>query len=417
MQRQFSRGPAWFRYNSPKNGESLNRRAQIGRSPPVIIREKFLFRQLNMLMIGAAARNAGKTQFACEVLRRYAKTSPLVAIKVTPVDDLGDRCPRGAEGCGVCEELTGRYVIAQEKSLDGEKDTSRLLIAGASRVLWLRSVRDSIGQGIEAVLRQIPTGTAIVCESNSARLVLEPGVFLVLKQKDGAKLKDSCRQVIHLADRICEFDGAGWDLPPKRVVLVDGRWRIRPEVGAVVLAGGKSSRMGEDKSLMRLEGRTLIERVVEQLHPLLDEVVIGANDTEKLEFLKLRVIADEITDHGPLMGLVSCLFQSRFDLNFVTGCDIPEMNQGLIEKMITEAGGVDAVVPRSQDGRVEPLFAIYRKSVVEPARALLAAGKRKMTDLLARARVKYVDMPAGDWCRNLNTMEDYLDELKRTKEV
>jgi molybdopterin-guanine dinucleotide biosynthesis protein A len=366
-----------------------------------------------MLMIGAAARAAGKTQFACELLRRYAKTKPLVAVKVTPVAGTGDCCPRGSEGCGVCEELPGRYVITEETSLAREKDTSRLLAAGASKVLWLRSVRDSLSEGIQAALRQMPTGTGVVCESNSSRLVLEPGLFLVLKQKGEASLKESCRQVIHLANRICEFDGVRWDLPPKRVIFVEGGWSIRPEAGAVVLAGGKSSRMGQDKSLMYLHSQTLIERVVEQLQPILDDVVVGANDPEKLGFLNVKVIADQVPDQGPLTGIVSCLSASPFDLNFVTGCDIPQMNQGLIEQMIAEAEGFDVVVPRSAQGYVEPLFAVYRKSVLEPARALLSKGKRRITDLFPEVRVKYVDMPGGNWYRNLNTMEDYLEELKR----
>ncbi len=369
-----------------------------------------------MLMIGAASRGAGKTQFACEVLQRYARTKGLVAIKVTPVDNPGACCPRGSEGCGVCEELPGHYVISEEMTLNGKKDTSRLLVAGASKVFWLRSVRESLGEGVKAVLRRIPAGTGIVCESNSSRLVLEPGLFLVIQQKGQPDLKDSCRQVLPLADRIVEFDGAGWDLPPKRVVFVEGRWKTRPEAGAVILAGGRSNRMGQDKSLMRLQGRTLIGQVVDQLQPILDDVIIGANHPGKFAFLKLKVVPDQAPDQGPLMGIVSCLSESGFDLSFVTGCDIPEMSIELIEKMITEAERFDAVVPRWADGRVEPLFAVYRKSVLEPARALLAEGKRKIRDLLPQVRTRFVDMPGGDWYRNLNTMQDYLEENKRRDE-
>jgi len=99
----------------------------------------------------------------------------------------------------------------------------------------------------------------------------------------------------------------------------------------------------------------------------------------------------------------------------VTGCDIPEVHQGLVEKMITEADGFDLVIPRSADGRLEPLFAVYRKTVLEPARALLAEGNRRITDLLPRVKAKHVEMPGG-WYRNLNTMEDYEEELRRGAE-
>jgi len=370
-----------------------------------------------MLMIGAAGRKAGKTEFACEVLRRYARINPLVGVKVTAVTNPGECCPRGGEGCGVCGGLTGPYLVSEEKSVNSDKDTSRLLAAGASKVLWLRSLRASLSEALIALLGDMPAGTGIVCESNSSRLELEPGLFLVLKQKGQTSPKSSCRKVIHLADRICEFDGTSWDLPPKRLVFMEGRWSIRPEAGAVILAGGKSSRMGQDKSLMRLEGQTLIERIVQQLQPILDDVVIGANDPENFRFLKRKVIADHVPDQGPLMGIVSCLSESRFDLNFVTGCDIPEINQGVIEKMITEAPGFDVVMPRAGDGCIEPLFAIYRRSVLEPARATLSEGKRRIRDLLPRIRAKYVEMPEGDWYRNLNTMEDYEAELRRAKSI
>lgn len=366
-----------------------------------------------MLMVGAAGRKAGKTEFACEVLRRYAKANPLIGLKVTAVTNPGECCPRGGEGCGVCGGLTGPFLITEEDSRDGTKDTSRLLAAGASKVLWLRSLRANLEEALAALRTQIPKHVGIVCESNSCRLVLEPGLFIVLRQKDRAALKTSCRNVIHLADRICEFDGSAWDLPPKRVVFVDGRWAIRPPVGAVILAGGNSSRMGQDKSLLRFEGQPMIQRVAQQLEPMLDQVVIGGNAPDKYEFLNLEVIADQRPDHGPLMGIVSCLSESHFDLNFVTGCDIPVMNQGLIEKLAIEAEDFDLVVPRSADGRLEPLFAVYRKSVIQSARAILSQGGRKISDLFERVRVKYVEMPGGDWYRNLNTMEDYREELKR----
>ena len=91
--------------------------------------------------------------------------------------------------------------------------------------------------------------------------------------------------------------------------------------------------------MMLVQGRTLVENVVHQLQSILDQVVIGSDNAEQFHFLSAKVIPDQVPDQGPLMGIVSCLAESSFDLNFVTGCDIPEMNQALIEKMITEANG------------------------------------------------------------------------------
>jgi len=365
-------------------------------------------------MIGAAGRKVGKTEFACAVLRRYASSSPLVAVKVTAVTRPGECCPRGGQGCGICGDLNEPYLISREESREGDKDTSRLLAAGASKVYWLRSRRDALLEGLTALLARIPAGTAIACESNSSRLVLEPGLFLVLRAKRQTRIKESCRQVIDLADRICDFEEEGWDLAPNRLVFAEARWTIRPEAGAIVLAGGKSSRMGQDKSLLPFGERPLVQRVVDQLRPLFDEVILGADKPERFAFLGLKIVPDELPDQGPLMGIVSCLSKARFDLNFVTGCDVPSQHADLIMKMLMEANGVDVVMPRSADGRLEPLFAVYRKSVIAPCRSLLADGKRRITELLPLIRVNYIKMPDADWYRNINTIEEYRAALKQS---
>jgi molybdenum cofactor guanylyltransferase len=185
---------------------------------------------------------------------------------------------------------------------------------------------------------------------------------------------------------------------------------------AVVLAGGTSSRMGLDKSFLLVDGQILIQRIVSKLTPFFAEVLIGADDVGKFDFLKLRVVPDEKPGEGPLMGLVSCLAASASELNFVIACDIPEVNMGFVRTLAREAEGFDAVVPRPSGGQSEPLFAVYRKSAVEPGRACLSRGRRRIVDLLAEVRVRFVSMPANDWFRNLNTWEDYLEAMQAITE-
>jgi molybdopterin-guanine dinucleotide biosynthesis protein A len=364
--------------------------------------------QANLLMIGAAGRDVGKTEFACEVIRRSSARIPVIGVKVTTITERGGCCPRGGTGCGVCTSLEGNYLITEEQSRTDRKDTSRMLAAGAARVYWLRTLRDSLQLGVEELLRRIPQHFGVVCESNSARSVVAPAVFLVLKARDGGRVKESCRQVIHYADRICEFAETGWDLSPSRLLFASGSWSIREEATAVVLAGGKSSRIGRDKSLLSFDGQPMIQRIVDQLLPLFDEVLIGANDPERFKFLNLRVAPDQQPDQGPLMGIVSCLTESGTDLNFVTACDVPDQNADFIAAMLRQAAGVDVVMPKSSDGGLEPLFALYRKSIIAPARALLSAGRRRIADLLNHVKVKFLDMPGGGWYQNVNTIGDYL---------
>ena len=361
----------------------------------------------DILMIGSAGRNAGKTLLACDLIRRYASAQPLVAIKVTTIKEESGVCPRGEDGCGICGDFHGRYDLAQVHDGPPNKDTTRLLESGAAKVFWLRVRDEHLAEGIEATLKLIPDGQPAVWESNSARRVLTPAAFLVLREKGKARIKESCQRVMDDADRILDFDGTGWDLSPDRITFSAGRWHIRQAAAAIVLAGGKSRRMGQDKNFLKIQGRPMIEHIVVQVSPWFDEVFIGANDPTKFSFLQRRVVPDREPGMGPLMGLLSCLAESRHELNFVTACDIPTLDSHFLMRMIQAAEGYDIVIPLSPDQRPEPLLAVYRKSVCASAEQVLQRGGRRMSDLFDLVKVKTVTMPESGWYRNLNTMEDY----------
>lgn len=180
----------------------------------------------------------------------------------------------------------------------------------------------------------------------------------------------------------------------------------RIAASAVILAGGQSRRMGRNKSLLPLHGRPMIAHIADQLRPAFDEVLVSTNDAALYAFLGLPIVADEAPGEGPLMGILSSLEAARHDLLFVTGCDIPEMNLAFVRDMLPLTAEHDIVVPVDASGRLEPLFAFYRKSVVPRAREILAAGGRRVTDLFVGPRVASPPVPAG-WLRNLNTPEDY----------
>ena len=366
-----------------------------------------MFSRPGILMIGAAARNVGKTEFACRVIHRRAAVAPVVGAKVTAVDGQTNDCPRGGAGCGSCGSLAGEYEITEETSRRGEKDTERMLAAGATRVLWLRVRRERLAEGIAALLRQIPAGDAVVCESNSARTVLVPDLFLVIRGPEAVLQKPSCARVAEFADRIISFDGTGWDLAPDEVVFAQNRWRLRQAATAIVLAGGRSRRMGQDKSLLPIGGKPMIQHIADQLCPVFGELLIGANDPVKYAFLNAETVPDQQPDLGPLMGILSCLTRSRHDLNFVTGCDIPTLNLDFVLQLLRLADDCDVVMPVSPDGRPEPLLAVYRKTAIGAAQAVLARGGRRMVELGDYCRVKHVPLPDTGWYHNLNTPADY----------
>lgn len=180
-----------------------------------------------MCLVGAAGRNAGKTLFACRLVALHSSTRPVVAVKVTTVHERGGPCPRGGEGCGVCAALDEPYCLTEEHDAESGKDTARLLRAGASRVLWLRVLETHLEEGVRALLSAIGPDVPCVCESNSLRLAVKPGVFVVLADARSTSIKPSARAVMELADRVIRFDGEDFDVPPAAVALEEGVWRLR----------------------------------------------------------------------------------------------------------------------------------------------------------------------------------------------
>jgi molybdopterin-guanine dinucleotide biosynthesis protein A len=377
-----------------------------------------MIQQSNFIIIGSTGRNTGKTEFACRLIKTWSAKHRIFGLKVTTINKNEGKCPRGGEGCGVCSSLVGDYEIIEETNGDAKKDTSRMLVAGAKKVYWLKVSSTALQSGVEALLKLIPDNVAVVCESNGVRNVLEPGVFLVIKNLKDKTIKPNCARVIRYADKIIEFDNMSWNFPPDRVIFKTNNWIVKEKATAIVLAGGKSSRMGKDKSLLPVNGRPLIAHIVDQLRDRFDEIIIGANDPEKYAFLNLPVVADIEKDKGPLMGIYSCLKASTNDVNFVTACDIPVMNTKLISNMLQLAAGVDMVLPVGDENKYEPLFAIYNKSVLPSAEKVLKNNCRKIIGLLNFAKVRFIDFDNSNWYQNLNQKSEYLKfiEINKTRD-
>jgi molybdopterin-guanine dinucleotide biosynthesis protein A len=374
-----------------------------------------MIKKANFIIFGSTGRNTGKTEFACRLIEKYSKKHQLYAVKVVTIDPDEGSCPRGGEGCGVCTSLKGDYEISEETQSDTDKDTSRMLRAGAYKVYFLKVRFDELENGLKALLKIIPDNALTVCESNSIRKVIEPGLFLVIKNLKEKQVKESCAEVIHYANKVIDFSDMNWNFSPERVLVKNNGWIIREHATAIILAGGKSSRMGVDKSLLPVNGETLIASIVRQLEDHFDEVIIGANDPQKYLFLKRLVVPDVETNRGPLMGIYSCLLASSNDVNFITACDIPEMNLKLIQNMINLAGDADIVMPVKENNKHEPLYAVYRKSVACKADLVLRNNGRRIIELLDHVTVKLVEFNGTAWYQNLNLKHEYYEYIKKSK--
>jgi molybdopterin-guanine dinucleotide biosynthesis protein A len=192
------------------------------------------------------------------------------------------------------------------------------------------------------------------------------------------------------------------------------------KVRAVVLAGGRSSRMGANKALLRLHegGPTLIELVIGALRDAgFENPLLVTTTPVEYGFLGLESVPDELAGAGPLVGILSGLLHGGAQRILVVGCDMPLLKPDLLRFMASLPSNADAIVPRwrGKDGRVnvETLHTIYALECVEPIRRRLVDGDYRAHALFSDLKVRYVDEdelrrfdPELDSFRNVNTPED-----------
>ena len=360
-----------------------------------------------MFMLGSAGRNAGKTELACSLIRRYVRSHEIIGVKITTIEERDGNCPRGGEGCGVCTSLEGNFCITEERGASPGKDTTRMLQAGASRVFWLRCLSSHLREGTMALLERTGRDSVFVCESNSLRQVVRPGVFVVVKDRQSQTFKKSAKNVLHNADRIVLSDGNDLGLDMSRIVLSDHGWGLVEDATAIILAG--SDRMGSDKGMLPINGCPMIQHIANQLAPHFAELIVSASDPQEFRFLDIPVVPGIAPDQGPLIDIFSSLLASSRETNAVITCDIPEPNIPLLRKMIAVSDGYDAVIPQQAEGVFEPLFAIYNKSILPAMRSSLGRYSRKVSEVFKHARIRYYLLENGRQLKNLNTIDDYED--------
>ncbi len=178
-------------------------------------------------------------------------------------------------------------------------------------------------------------------------------------------------------------------------------------VSAVILAGGKSLRMGQDKAMLPFEGRPLIQHIGEQLQSTFSETIVAASGPEKYAFLGLHSVSDEFPGQGPMAGIASGLAAAQHALAFFVACDVPWIDFELVERLLHAVEGHDAAVPMTVDGHFEPLFAVYRETMLPHFRGALRAGQRRILAAYPSADVVTVPMQAHSRLENINTAEDY----------
>ena len=130
----------------------------------------------------------------------------------------------------------------------------------------------------------------------------------------------------------------------------------------IILAGGKSSRMGEDKGLVLLNGKPMIQYVIEALKEVVSDIIIISNNASYNKF-RIPVYADIIKDKGPVGGIYTGLYHSKTQLNFCISCDVPMISSDFIFWLLNKSGNASITLPMYKD-KIQQMIGVYSKQVL-----------------------------------------------------
>ena len=200
---------------------------------------------------------------------------------------------------------------------------------------------------------------------------------------------------------------------------------MKQTITVVIQAGGASSRMGEDKALKLFLGRPLIERVIDRLAPIADEIIVTTNHPAEYEFLGLRLIPDLKPGRGALGGLYTAITSATHPLAAVVACDMPFASSIFFEgaRSLMVSSEADVVIARTDEG-YEPFHALYRRETCLPAIAsAIDADQWKVISWFPQVKARTLTSdevnsfdPSGLCFWNLNTPQEFLEAEKRASE-
>lgn len=180
------------------------------------------------------------------------------------------------------------------------------------------------------------------------------------------------------------------------------------EVTGIILAGGKSSRMEQDKGLVDLNGKPMIQYIIDVLKPVTSNIIIIANNDEYKSF-GYPVYKDIIKEKGPVGGIYTALNQSKTEKNLILSCDTPFVTKELLLHLIEQSNDYDIIVPNYQ-GKTHPLIGIYSKSIQPVFKHSLDKNLLKLSLVIEQTNYKLLNLDAKQFkasiFKNINTLND-----------
>jgi molybdopterin-guanine dinucleotide biosynthesis protein A len=180
---------------------------------------------------------------------------------------------------------------------------------------------------------------------------------------------------------------------------------MKYNIPLIIFAGGKSSRMGQDKALLPFGGyKTLSEFQQERLSKLFKKVYISAKEN-KFDF-DVNVIEDRYKESSPLVGIISVFETLKVDTIFILSVDAPFVNHEVIDKLIHSNNKFDAVIAKSKSG-IQPLCGVYKRSVLSIAQEHLKEKNHRLQSLFKKVNTQFVPFEDDTLFLNLNHPHEY----------
>jgi len=184
-------------------------------------------------------------------------------------------------------------------------------------------------------------------------------------------------------------------------------------ITAIILAGGKSSRMGTDKGFVNYKNKPFAQRIIETVRPLVSEIIIISNNTN-YDIFGLKRFEDLIENAGPLAGIYTGLQYSKTENNLIVSCDIPLISSEVLTLLLHNISNESDVIQLESQGKTMPLIALYKKQCEPLFFAELNNGERSVRKALEKCKVTTIKVEKAleKFTANINTKQE-LEALEK----
>jgi len=179
------------------------------------------------------------------------------------------------------------------------------------------------------------------------------------------------------------------------------------DITGIILAGGKSTRMGTDKGFLKFNGKSFIEYSIAALKPLVSQIIIVSNNAD-YDIFNVKRVEDVIKEAGPLAGIYTGLKTSKTEFNLVLSCDVPLITKEILEMLIEAQDRQSDIIQIVSQGKSMPLIALYKKCCETQFYQLLKNDERRLHVAVNQCKVKNITLSSQTelFTKNINTPED-----------